>query len=70
MDIDTYRYSYAAWIEAFTIFAKYSEGDDHIAAEHDIIYACDKEVSQEDKERLEVLGWYWDEELPCFYKHV
>lgn len=55
---------YRDMIEAFTIFAKY-EGDEQYlaAAEHDEIWAgpSPEDVSDEDKKRLEELGWTeWD----------
>lgn len=55
-----YEHSAAAWAEAFTIFAKYT-GDNwlDIAAEHDSIWAGPdaERVSDEDKKRLDALGW-------------
>jgi hypothetical protein len=55
-----YKRTYAAWAEVFSIFAKYAPdvwGD--VAAHHDEIYAGPdaEEVSEEDRARLEELGW-------------
>ena len=59
--------------EAFNIFAKYSNKDssyDDTYAEHDVIYAGPKpeEVSEEDKKRLDELGWHPSEGYPCWLK--
>lgn len=58
------------WAEAFTIFAKYSDGADHVAAEHDEVFAGPDPdvVSSEDVARLEALGWRADAKLGCFGK--
>lgn len=52
-------------IEGLQILKKYSEDID-IAAEHDVFYAgFDNDietVSKEDKEKLDNLGWWKDEE--------
>lgn len=69
-----YKYTFAAWAEAFTIFAKYeAEGWAEVAAEHDILYAGPKnfsEVSDEDKARLKELGWHTDIDLKSFYHNT
>lgn len=74
VDDALYAYSYKAWAEAFSIFAKYErEGRGYdISAEHDVIYAGPhiKEVSPEDKQRLEQLRWFIDEETDCFYRYT
>ena len=61
---------YVGWAEAFTIFAKYAEGDiDGVCAEHDEVYAgpSPSVVSDEDKRRLEALGWR-ENRNDCFSK--
>lgn len=62
--------TYRGWAESFAIFAKYSEPDhfDHVAAEHDEIYAGPNPavVSVEDRLALEALCWRADEKLHCF----
>ena len=68
-----YRTTWQAWIEAFTIFAKYEAMTlDTIVAEHDVIYAgpAPAKVSDEDKERLIVCGWKIDEHINRFYRYV
>lgn len=67
-----FEYTYAAWAEAFTIFAKYSSEFYQISAEHDIVYAGPDPavVSEEDKTRLEALNWHIDEHLDSFYHHT
>jgi len=59
--------------EGLEILLKYCiDGDDSISAEHDIIYcgpSTPEDISKEDMERLEELGFYFDdEEVDCFYK--
>lgn len=51
--------TYAKWIEAFQIFAKYDPEGTDVAAEHDEMWAGPDPsvVSPEDKARLEELGW-------------
>lgn len=68
---DDFRYTYAAWSEAFAIFAKYTEVAD-LAAEHDVIYAGPRPsaVSVEDTERLEQLGWVVSDEFDTFRHYV
>lgn len=56
--------------EAFTIFAKYSDEDYQIGGEHDVLYVYvnPNEVSKEDLERLEALGFEADfEDLENFH---
>lgn len=54
-------------IEGLKVFAKYGEGD--ICAKHDIIlavagsYLNEVELTQEDKDKLEELGWHWNKEF-------
>ncbi len=71
-DHPDYTRSWAGWSEAFAIFAQYSQDYDHVAAEHDIIYAGPplSMVSEAHKARLEVLGWHEDGDLDCFYHYV
>jgi hypothetical protein len=66
--------TWAGLAEAFNIFAKYGEGKWMTQAEHDVIYAGPDhhDVSQEDKDRLEALGWHFNkdgegEDVDCFY---
>lgn len=62
--------SYKNWAEAFTIFAKYeTEEGALVSADHEILYAgTDAEsMSKEDVERLEELGWNYDEHYDSFY---
>ena len=56
---------FLALAEAFTIMAKYNDKPYAVCAEHDIIYAqaFSKDLSSDDKERLEELGWHEDEEF-------
>jgi hypothetical protein len=67
------KYTWKGWSEAFTIFAKY-EPDEfaNISVEHDIIYAgpVAGKVSDEDKARLEILGWHIDAEFDCFCRYT
>lgn len=63
-----YEYTWAAWVEAFSILAKY-EPDTHasVVTEHEEIWiGHDIVVSDEDKARLEELGWSYDDDLQCF----
>lgn len=67
------KYLYAGWAEAFAIFHHYTNHNfDHVACEHDIIYAGPDPtaVSEQHKARLEELGWYADHSLDCFYRFV
>lgn len=70
-DPDGYRYTWAAWAEAFTIFAKYQPKEragQHVAAEHDEIYAGPdpRVVAEDDLRRLDALGWRQMSDLECF----
>lgn len=70
---EKYRYSYAAWAEAFTIFAQFSpDATFEVVAEHDIIYAGDKtdDMPESVIGRLLDLGWEYDDTLDCFYHNV
>jgi hypothetical protein len=39
-------------------------------ANHDIIYGPDADPSDEDKTRLEELGWHFDEDSDCWSRFV
>ena len=39
-------------------------------ADHDVIWGPDADPSDEDKTRLEQLGWHFDEELDCWSRFV
>lgn len=52
-------------MEGLQILAKYDAGGE-MAAEHDIIYAGNAEVSEEDAKKLEELGWHKDGEYDCW----
>ncbi len=68
-----YKYTYAAWSEAFAIFAKYDpDGFGWVQGEHDIVYAGPdhKTVSAEDIARLEELDWYINHDGDGFYNHT
>jgi len=65
-----YKYTLAAWAEAFTIMAKYTEELWNVQEDHEIIYAGPNPevVSDEDKARLDELDWMICEEHECFSK--
>jgi hypothetical protein len=70
---NTNRNKWRGYAEAFTVFAKYSTSSyDHVAGEHDIIYAGPDPsvVSDEDKATLESLGWHIDTSLDSFYRNT
>lgn len=72
-DKKTFYASYAAWSEAFAIFAKYEpDARFEVAAEHDVIYAGrePEKYSDADKARLEELHWRYDDSLECYYHYV
>lgn len=54
------------------ILGRYGGADDHnICAEHDIIYAghgC--VVSDDDRAKLEELGWHWDDDIDSWARFV
>lgn len=55
-------------IEGLQILSRYGDPQEHdICAEHDIIYACPgvgpKDPSTEELQRLEDLGWFWDDQV-------
>ncbi len=55
-------------IEALQIFAKYTETKYPTHCEHDVLHVLvdPENVSDEDKNRLEELGFINDEEFECF----
>lgn len=58
-------------IQGLQILAKYKQPD--ISAEHDVICAgpsLGTEVSFEDAEALDALGWHHDSELECWARFV
>lgn len=69
-----FEYTYASWIAAFTIFAKYGDGISlgDICCEHDTIW-CGPEtdkISDEDKAELVKCGWEIDEDVNRFCQNV
>lgn len=63
----------ASIAEAFIIFSKYTKDQyAHIAAEHDNLYCgCNPDlVSQEDIDRLEVLGFHVYHDADCFVRYT
>lgn len=70
---DMFWASYAAWSEAFAIFAKYEpDATFEVDAEHDIVYAgrADDKYSGDDKARLADLHWYYDDDVECYYHNT
>jgi hypothetical protein len=41
-----------------------------IGASHDVIWGPDADPSEEDKDRLEELGWFFDDESDCWARFV
>ena len=39
-------------------------------ASHDVIWGPDADPSEEDKDRLEELGWFFDDESDCWARFV
>lgn len=62
-------YGFDALIEAFTIFRKYSDEKWPTHCEHDAMYVLvnPEVVSQDDIDRLEILGFEADEDDGNFY---
>lgn len=59
-------------IEALQIFLKYGNPKYPTHCEHDILMICDinpDKVSQEDKDHLELLGFFVNEDEECFYSY-
>lgn len=72
---EEFSFTWAAWVEAFQIFSRYCNGgksNGNIGGEHDVIYVWpDQEISkEEDKARLKLLGWGYDEGLPAWVRVV
>lgn len=64
-------------IDGLTILARYDPDglDSHsVSAEHDVIYGPGPgdpdAVTEEDRERLEELGWHLDSEADCWARFV
>ena len=57
-------------IEGLQIFLKY--GDDLVEAGHDEIWGptADTKISEEDKKKLDELGWYLSDEYSCWTAYV
>lgn len=56
-------------IEALQIFLKYGNDGSPTHCEHDVLMVVgysEDEISAEDKERLDELGFFWDNEYSCF----
>lgn len=56
-------------IEALTIFLKYGNPDNPTHCEHDVLTICGidpEDVSEEDKSKLDDLGFFVSEEDECF----
>ena len=43
---------------------------DLVGASHDIIWGPEADPSEEDKARLDELGWHFDDELDCWSRFV
>ena len=57
--------------DGLNILSKYlSKGEEsYVTAQHDILFAgpgLDGGISDEDKKKLEDLGWHFDEEFDCW----
>lgn len=67
-----YRWTFAAWAEAFAIFGKYQPDMAQIDAQHDVIFAGPDPawISQEDKDKLGQLGWHISSEVDCFCRYT
>ena len=56
-------------IEALTIFAKYKDEYAPIHCEHEILMVpgiSDTDLSDEDRKRVEELGFDWDSDFDCW----
>lgn len=62
--------SYTSFVIAFSVFAAYTKGRDHVAAEHDELFAGPDPavVSDADLIKLEKHGWTARPDLGCFRK--
>ncbi len=59
-------------IEALTIFAKYKDVERPTYCAHDtltIMAVTEEEVSEEDKKRLQELGFFWDKFEDCWISY-
>lgn len=56
------------FIEAMEIFSKYTDGDFFFGCEHDELYVfvSPDDVSEDDKSKLDELGFFTDREYDCF----
>jgi len=59
-------------MEGLAILLKYGEGE--IQADHEVIYAGNEVgadfVSAYDREKLDKLGWFWDDAYDCWSRFV
>ena len=65
-----YAHTYAAWAEAFTIFAMYvpsSLGD--VATDHDIVFAGPAPETMRDKDRARLVELGWKESREGGWSH-
>jgi hypothetical protein len=56
-------------IEALQIFLKYGDPDRPTHCEHEVLYICNIDtasVTDEDKEKLDKLGFFYDDDEECF----
>lgn len=59
-------------IEALTIFAKYKDVNYPTHCEHDVLMIAavtEDEVSSEDKQKLDDLGFHWSKETDCWISY-
>jgi len=59
-------------IKALQIFSKYTDTDYPTHCEHDTLYICVVnaiDVSKEDLEELNTLGFFWSDEDDCFISY-
>ncbi len=57
-------------IEALSIFIKYKPNL-YIEGQHDVVFVdldeeTDDRISDEDRDRLDQLGWFWSDEGDCW----
>jgi hypothetical protein len=56
-------------IKALQIFLKYSDNKWPTHCEHDILMIADileDDISEDDRDRLKILGFDWNDEYQCF----
>ena len=56
-------------IKALIIFLKYNDCNSPTHCEHDVLMimgVTQDEVSQEDKDELDTLGFFWNDEYDCW----